>query len=98
MLGFLLRFVKGGNKFAIAGGCHLVNVSQGIMGARWPWEGWKPNMEELEVSVILTKENVQTRSNFFTVYLFIFWMPCFHHVCFKWNTSDTPTEVLLKPF
>ena len=27
-VGFLLRFVKGGNKFAIAVGRHLVNVSK----------------------------------------------------------------------
>ena len=42
--GFLLGFVKGGNKFVIAGGYHLVNVSQRIMGTRWPQEEWKPNM------------------------------------------------------
>ena len=35
-----LRFVKEGNKFAKAGGRHLVNVSQ------------KPNMAGLEVSVV----------------------------------------------
>ena len=32
--GFLLRFVKGGNKFAIAGGHHLFNVCQGMIGLR----------------------------------------------------------------
>ena len=48
MSGFLLRFVKRGNQFAIAGGHHLVNVSQGMVEARWPREEWKPNMAELE--------------------------------------------------
>ena len=44
----LLRLVKGSNKFAITGGSHLINVAQEMMGVRWPWEEWKPNMAELE--------------------------------------------------
>ena len=32
---FLLRLLKGGNKFAMAGGGHLVNVSQGLMETWW---------------------------------------------------------------
>ena len=52
---FLSRFVKGGNKFAIASGCNLVNFSQGMMGASWWWEGWKQYMAELEVSVVFDK-------------------------------------------
>ena len=27
ILGFLLRFMEGNNKFEVPGGCHLVNVS-----------------------------------------------------------------------
>ena len=41
-------FVKGGNKFSTAGGYHLVNASQGIIGAWWSREEWKPNMAELK--------------------------------------------------
>ena len=36
----------------MAGECELVNVSQGMMVASWPPEEWKPNMAELEVSVV----------------------------------------------
>ena len=37
------------------------------MGVRWLREELKPNMAELEVSVLfLRKENVQTKSDFFT--------------------------------
>ena len=49
--GFLLGFVKGGNKFAKAGGqvdaggCSLANFSQGMMGVRWPKKGWEPNIK-----------------------------------------------------
>ena len=42
--GFLLRFVKGGNKFAIVQQVDIVNVSQGRMGENWPQEEWKPNI------------------------------------------------------
>ena len=63
--GFLLRlFVKGGNKFAIAGVRHLVNVSQGIMGPRWPPEEWKPNMVELEVSIVSDKRKCSNQEQF----------------------------------
>ena len=66
----LLKFVKGGtciNKFAIARGCHLVNVSHGMKGVRWSQEEWKLNMAELEVSVVFDeKKNAQTKSDFFT--------------------------------
>ena len=58
--GFLLRFVKGGSKFAIADGCYLVDVSQRMMGVRWLQEEWKPDTAELEVSVVFDK---QTCSN-----------------------------------
>ena len=53
-------------KFAIAGGRHLVNVSQGMMGARWPREQCKPNMAELEVSVVFDKRKCSNLSDFFT--------------------------------
>ena len=65
-VGFLLRFVKGGNtcKFAIADGCHLVNVSWGMMGAIWLWEEWKPNMAELEVSIVFNERKCSNQERF----------------------------------
>ena len=36
------------------------------MGVRWLLDEWKPNMEELEASVVFEKENTQTKSDFFT--------------------------------
>ena len=62
--GCLLRFVKGGNKFAIAGGCHLVNVSQGMIGARWMQEEWKPNMAVFEVSVVLDERKCSNHEHY----------------------------------
>ena len=62
--GFLLRFVKGGNKFVIAGGRHLVNVSKEMMGASWPREEWKPNMAELEVSVVFDNRKCSNQEQF----------------------------------
>ena len=56
LTGFSLRFVIGGNKFAIAGGYHLVNVSQGLIKA---WQS-------LKSALFLMKENAQTKSDFFT--------------------------------
>ena len=62
--GFLLRFVKGGNTFAIAGGRHLVNVSQGMLGVRWPQEEWKANMVELKVSVVFDERKCANQGRF----------------------------------
>ena len=53
-----------GNKFAIAGVRHLVNVSQGIMGATWPREEWKPNTAELEVSVVFNERKCSNQEQF----------------------------------
>ena len=44
-----------------------MNFSKGMMGGGWPKKEWETNMVELEVSIVLRKENVQTKSNFFTV-------------------------------
>ena len=61
VLGFLLRFVKGGNKFAIVGGCPL---SQGMMGVRWPREERKPNMVELVVHVVFDERKRSNQERF----------------------------------
>ena len=63
-LGFVLRFVKGGNKFAIASGRHLVDVSQGMMGVRWLCEEWKPNMAKLKVSIVFDERKCSNQKQF----------------------------------
>lgn len=60
--GFLLGFAKGGNKFAIAGGRHLVNVSQEIMEARWPQKECELNMAKLEVSVVFDEQKCSNQN------------------------------------
>ena len=60
----MLRFVKGGNTFAIVGGHHLVNVSQGMLGVRWPQEEWKPNLVELKVSIVFDKRKCANQGRF----------------------------------
>ena len=52
----------------MAGGYEIVNVSQGMMQASWLQEEWKPNMAELEVSVVFDERriNAQTKSDFLT--------------------------------
>lgn len=53
ILATICKSYKGGIEFAKTGVRHLVNVSQGMMGARWPREEWDPNMAKLEVSIVL---------------------------------------------
>ena len=66
--------VKGGNKFAIAGGHHFVHVSQRMMGTRWSWEEWKPNMAKLEVCVVfLWKKMLKPRAISLQVVNFSMW-------------------------
>lgn len=49
---------------AIAAGDHLVHVSQGMMGTRWLWEEWKPNMAKLKVSVVFDKRKYSNQQQF----------------------------------
>ena len=56
--------LKGGNKSPIAGGHHLVNVSQGMTGVRWLWEEWKANMAELEVSIVFDERKCLNQEQF----------------------------------
>ena len=41
-----------------------MNVSQGMMGARWPQEEWKLNMAELEISVVFDKRKCSNQERF----------------------------------
>ena len=59
----MLRFIKGGNQFAIADGRHL-GVSQGMMGARWLQEEWKPNTAELEFNVDFDERKFSNQERF----------------------------------
>ena len=48
----------------IGGGHHLVSVSQGMMGVRWAREEWKPNMEEVEVSIVFHNRKCPNQERF----------------------------------
>ena len=51
----------------LGGHGNLVNVSQEMIGVRWPWEEWKPKVAELvnEVSVVLDKRKCSSQDRFF---------------------------------
>ena len=51
----------------LGGRLNFVNVSQEMIGVRWPWEEWKPTMAQLinEVSVVLDKRKCSNQDRFF---------------------------------
>ena len=91
--GFLLRFVKGGNKFAIAGGRHLVHVSHGMMGTKRLREEWKPNMAGLEVSIFFFYERKRPNKEQFLYRRWIFKLLILSAGCFYIIYKKKKTEI-----